>query len=177
MSLALPEGHRRVGVHDKFAVGGVQVDGRVESAAPLDHRRVIVRVRDGDGRDAPQGFYVGEGGLVQQADAVPQHVAIGSVHQQGALPDGEARHAADAGQAGLDSADEVVVFGLERLQGGPLLALVANVLAVILTDEAARRGLRRGRVLRAAGLADVFDELRLCLGHGGYSRDTRGYVE
>ena len=51
LGLALPELDRRVGPHDPLPVGGVQVDRHAaEGPAPLDHRRVVVRVRDGDGR-------------------------------------------------------------------------------------------------------------------------------
>jgi hypothetical protein len=39
--------------------------------------------------------------VVQQGDAVPEHVAAGRLHQQGALADTESRLDPDPGQAGL----------------------------------------------------------------------------
>src|SRR4028118_508490 len=41
--VAVPEDDGRIGAHHPLAVGGVQVDGGVEGAAPLHHRRIVVR--------------------------------------------------------------------------------------------------------------------------------------
>ena len=52
--------------------------------------------------DPARGFERGLGGLVDQENAVPQHIAGGRPHQQDALLDGKRRDSANAGQAGFD---------------------------------------------------------------------------
>ena len=46
--LSRPERDRRRGAHDPVGVVGVQVHGAAEALGPLDHPRVVVRVRDRD---------------------------------------------------------------------------------------------------------------------------------
>src|SRR5437773_4339743 len=66
---SLPELNARSrvrGTHDPFAVGGMQKYLRIESFSPLDHRRVKMRVRNGNGADAAARVHVGNGFVVQQ---------------------------------------------------------------------------------------------------------------
>jgi hypothetical protein len=77
MGLALPVNNDGVGTHDPLAVGGVQVNRCIEGPAPLDHGRVIVRVGDGDSREASEGVHCFNRGRVDQADAIPEQVAGG----------------------------------------------------------------------------------------------------
>jgi len=69
-----------------------------ERVAPLDHRGIVVRVRDRDAGDAAKGAHDLDGGVVDEADAVPQDVAVRRADQQGALGDRERRRGADADQ-------------------------------------------------------------------------------
>ena len=78
LGFAVPEDDGLVGPHDPLPVGGVKVDrDAAEGPAPLDHRGVVVRVRDGDGRDAAQRLDRLDHGFVKQRQAVPQDVACG----------------------------------------------------------------------------------------------------
>ena len=93
-------------------VGGMEVHGHVaEGAAPLHHRRVEVRMRDGDRLEAAEALDQGHGGVIQQRDAVPQDVAVRRADEQRALADGECRLRADADQARLVLAPGIEVAG------------------------------------------------------------------
>ena len=64
--------------------------GHVEAVRPLDHRRVVVRVRDGDrGRGRRSSSTAATAGVVEQRDAVPQTRSAVAGHQQRALADRE----------------------------------------------------------------------------------------
>src|SRR4029079_19647690 len=94
--LAVPEVDPLVGAHDPLAVGGVQVDGRVEGARPLDQRRVVVRVRDRYRGDAAELLDARAELVVEERDAVPEDVAARArrLDEERALADREARLAA-----------------------------------------------------------------------------------
>ena len=122
VGVAVPEPHGVAGAHDPVAVVAVQVDGdAAERLAPVQHRRVVMRMRDGDGRKPAESADQLHRGAVDQADAVPQHVARRRRHQQGALADPELRRGADAEQPGL-VAERVHVGARQPLQRGPALA-------------------------------------------------------
>ncbi len=134
--IAVPELDRRVGPHHPFAVGGVQMNGRVERMRPFDHRRIIMRMRDGDADEAAEPLDDGDRGLVEERDAVPQHVAFFGHHQQRALADGEGGHRADADEARLVLAESVAVAARQRLVRGPRLARGRHELARFIADRA-----------------------------------------
>jgi len=78
------------------------------------------------------------------------------LHQQRALPDAEERLDADAGQAGLVLAQDVLVaLRLQLSEARPLLAGPVDVLALVLADDAASRRLIARSVLDGAYAADV----------------------
>jgi hypothetical protein len=56
----------RAFAHDPFAVGGMQEYFGIESFAPLNHRRVKMRMRNRDGADTAARVYLGDGSIVQQ---------------------------------------------------------------------------------------------------------------
>src|SRR5215469_18477014 len=101
---------------------------------PLYHAGVIVWVRDGDSRDPAQRAHGVDGGAVEEADAVPQDVSTGSLEEQRALTDGEARVGADPRQVGFLGHDLVVMVPAHLLERGPALAVPAHVLALIAAD-------------------------------------------
>ena len=129
------------------AVGGVQVDGRVEGAAPLDHRRVVVRVGDGDRRRArraprPPRRVASSSSVMQSHSTLP----AGALHQQRALADGELRLGADAEQAvALVLRARGVAWRAQLLERRPALAAPADVLPLVLADRAALPAARRSR--------------------------------
>ena len=119
---ARPEADRRRRALDPLALGLVEIDGNAaEGVAPLDHGRVVVRVGDGDGREAAAFVHLGDGLVGDQADAIPQHVAGGRLEQQSALVDGEGRRDAEAGDAiGLiGDLDAVVLLAARRGSASP----------------------------------------------------------
>src|SRR5262245_61819712 len=97
-------------------------------------------VRDGDGRDPAQCLDCGNGGFIQQADAVPQHIPLGGLDEQCTLADGNRWLRPDAGKAVLFQLEDILMCLTQRVECGPLLALPANVLAWVFTDWAVRRG-------------------------------------
>ena len=104
----------------------MDVDRRVaEGAAPLDHRRVVVRVRDRDLGDPAQLLDPRDRRVVDQPDAVPEDVALGRLDQEGPLADAELR-------LGVDRV-EVLLLLLDRV-------LVRRAEAVPASSTAGRRG-------------------------------------
>src|SRR5579864_5166665 len=79
--IAVPEFDRRIGPHHPLAIGGMKVDRRIEGVRPFDHRRIIMRVRNSDADQSAETFDDLKGRLVEQRDAVPQHVAPGGAQQ------------------------------------------------------------------------------------------------
>ena len=65
--LAFPKDDGLVGPHHPLPVGGVEVDRHApEGPTPFDHAGVVVRVRDGDGRDAAQRLDRLDHGFIEQ---------------------------------------------------------------------------------------------------------------
>src|SRR6266567_9464161 len=63
------------GTHDPFAISGVQKYLRIELFSPLNHRRVKMRMRNGNGANAAARVHLGDGLVVQQRDTVPEQIA------------------------------------------------------------------------------------------------------
>ena len=87
---------------DPLLVGARDEDAGVERVGELDVGAVEVRMRHADRVDAAERRAIRcPARLVQQGDAVPQHVAVRGAHQQRPLADRERRLDADADQVGL----------------------------------------------------------------------------
>ena len=93
-------------------------------------------MRDGDGAEAAETLHDLDGRAVDECDAVPEDVAVGSAKQDRALSDGKLRLGADPDQAGLVLAKTVEMPVREPLQRGPSLAAGRNELTLILADRA-----------------------------------------
>src|SRR2546421_395133 len=133
-----PESDGGVVSHHPLPVGLGDVDrGSAERAAPLHHRSVEVRMRERDGRDPPAVPELLHDVAVDQADAVPQHVAVGRGNQQRARPDAERWLRADPDQPEVVADVVTVSLRSHLLQRRPLLPLPADVLALVLADRAA----------------------------------------
>ena len=91
VGLARPVLDHRVVAHHPLAVGLVQQHRALEAVRPFDHRRVVVRVRDRDRGEPAAAVDLRRGRVVEQRDAVPQHVALAVRDEQRALADREAR--------------------------------------------------------------------------------------
>ena len=152
--LAFPQLDERVGAGDPALVVGVQQHRAVEARCPVGHPGVVVRVRDGDrGQPATALDLVGRL-VVEVRHAVPHHEALAGRDEQRALADREPRLGADAGQLGVLA--QLVAMGLRELvEGGPALAVLGDVLALVVADRAPRRRCVRVGELGGAGGADV----------------------
>src|SRR5437870_8031608 len=49
---SFPKLNARTFAHDPFPIGGMQENSRIESFSPLNHRRVKMRMRNGNGANA-----------------------------------------------------------------------------------------------------------------------------
>ncbi len=152
--IAVPEFYRRIRPHDPLAVAGVQIDRDVEGMRPFDHRSVIMRMRDRDADQPAQCLDDGDSGVVEERNAVPQHVALVGRKQQRPLPDGEHRHGADADEILFVLPEAVEMAAFERVVRRPGLTGRRHILAIFVADRAALRRLHRWRELCAAGDAD-----------------------
>ena len=92
--------------------------------------------------------------LVEQRQAVPEHVAARRLHEQRPLADRERRRHADAAQPGHLLADVGAMRTAHLVVRHPALAVLGNVLPLVAADRARRRRLGRLRVLRAARPAE-----------------------
>ena len=146
--LARPQRHRGGGAHDPVGVVGVQVHRAAESLGPLDHPRVVVRVRDRDPGEPAAVLDLGRRVLVEERDAVPHQRAAVEGDEQRSLADRQRRVDADAVEAGV-VADVVVVACPELLGGRPPLSGLGHVLALVLADRTALGRRLRRRVLRS----------------------------
>ncbi len=82
LGLLRPQLETRSGSHDPALVGGVQMDrNAAKRRAPIHHRRVIVRMRNRNRLESAKRLDDFNGRIVDQADAVPQHVAVRRAHQ------------------------------------------------------------------------------------------------
>jgi hypothetical protein len=143
--------------HRPLGVVRMQENGAIEAVGPLDHRGVVMRMRDRNRGDAPAALDRGRGLVVEQRDAVPEEVRVAPGHEECPLPDREGRFGADAEEAGV-VADHVPMVTTEVGECRPLLTRLRHVLARVLADRAA---IRIGSAeLDAAGGADGE------LGHG-----------
>src|SRR5215208_1634368 len=100
-----------------------------------------MRVRNSNGADTAACLDGVHRRIVEQADAVPKHIAVWCLNEQGALTDGEARHCANAGDVRVNVLDPVVKFLLHFRDSRPALPLDPDVLSFVLADGTM---LRRG---------------------------------
>src|SRR5215212_9228727 len=121
---------------------------------PFHQRADCVRMRHGNRTDASARLDRFHRGLIQQADAVPEHIAVGGLNEQCALTDGEARHRTDAGNVRVHVLDAVVKIPLHLGDGGPALPLEADVLSLVFADRAVLRRRVSFRMLHTAGHTD-----------------------
>src|SRR3712207_3293500 len=169
---SFPEHHLRVRAHYPAPVRGVQVNRYpAEGPTPLDQGSVEVGMRARDRDQLACISHSRNRRVVDQANTVPQHVALGRLDQEGLLPDGEARFSTYAHKVRLEWLDNVVVVAAQAPERRPPLSLPVDGLALILAD-CAMRGWPHGRgVLDAATYANVVGHalLRFPTGstHGG----------
>jgi hypothetical protein len=129
------------GSHHPLTIGLVQQDrngaplAAGQSAAPLDHAGVEVRMRDRNRAHLPARPHRFERDVVDQRDHVPEHVSLRRLRKQQALPDPKLRLDTDAEEATILSHLAAILPG-ELLEGQPTLPVEADVLALVLADRA-----------------------------------------
>src|SRR4051794_38341538 len=130
-TIALPEGNRLVGTGNPGAVVGMKEHRHATAgAAPLRHPGEEVRVGDGDRRQTAPTLDLVDRVVIDEADAVPQHIAGRGLDEVGLLTDGKARLSGKSGQTRCDRFDGVAVLAAQLGEGGPALALMSDVLAL-----------------------------------------------
>ena len=153
--LALPELDAAVWLPHPLGIAGVEMDGHIpERSAPIDQRRVEVRMRNGDGAQSAKPIDQGDRGVIDQRDAIPQDVPFRRTQEQCALPDGEFWLGADADEAGLVLAEPVVVRNPQPCQRCPRLPLGRDELALVFAHGAVSWRSFTWRILGTAGRAD-----------------------
>src|SRR5207237_4540753 len=145
--------------------------GRVECPTPLDHRRVVMRVGDGDGPKAAYLLNGFDGRVIEERDAVPEQVALWCGNENRSLADGKRRLGSDPEQTEVVA--HLIPMGLAKIaERCPSLPRPADILPLVLTDRAMPWLVRSGRELNPACRADI--GLRLHVGTDSHSlRETR----
>ena len=95
-----PELDRLVGPLQPLALELMNHDRAAELVRPFDHRCVVVRVRDRDRAQAAARLDEGRH-LVEEGEAVPEHVSGRRLDEERTLADAELRLHADPGQPRL----------------------------------------------------------------------------
>ena len=113
-------------------------------------------MRNGNSSDAARIADIGEGGFIEQADAIPQKIALLCLNQKSSLSYAEARLDGERRQIRLFLPDDGVMAGTQLFQRGPLLPVQPDVLTFVLADRATLRKCGRLGKLRAARDADRF---------------------
>ena len=113
------------------------MDGRVECGRPILHGGVVMRMGDRDGGKAAEASDERLGRLIEQGDAIPQHIALRRTKQKRALVDGEGRHGLQAVETWLMQMPGIAMRRRKVLARQPRLARRGDILALILADRAA----------------------------------------
>jgi asparaginyl-tRNA synthetase len=156
MRRAFPKPNVGIVAHDPRAIGRMQMDwGVMKGAAPFDHGRVVVRVRNGDSANAAERVDALNGSIVEQRHAIPQNISARRLDEKGTLPDRERRLRPDAEKIRSFSLDPIRVIGSQLLERGPLLPVPVHVLPLIVANRTTRRRLLGFAELCAARDANV----------------------
>ena len=135
-----PELHCGVRAHHPLTISCVQMDRHApKRAAPLPHRGVVVRMGDRDRCDAAQALQHIDCGVVNQGDAVPQHIAGRGLRKDCALPDTERWGRLDRRKPRREAAELVAVRAPQCLQRGPGLARSWDELPLVGADRDTHR--------------------------------------
>lgn len=149
-------------------------DTGIESLGELDVGAVEVRVGHTDRVDTAQGGDSPLRVVVEQRDAVPQHIAVRCTDEKRALADRDRRAHTDADEVRFLLPQFVGVVAGQFAHRGPALSPRADVLTLVLADRAVRRRLFRVRVLHGTGHTDPGRHTAGPLSSG--SRQTHGPI-
>ena len=148
--IAVPEHHVPAPLHPLF-VAGVDVDRHpAERLAPVDHRAVVVRVRDRDGATPPSSCTAANRGVVEIGDAVPQQVSALARHQQRALADARTAGRCRCPTARGSPCRARISRPAARISSRVVQTLTVrrHVLPLVLADRAVPQVARRARTAR-----------------------------
>src|SRR5258708_3771111 len=107
------------------------------SSCPISSRGIVMRVRDGDRAQPTQTLDLRDRLIVDQTHTVSEDIALWMLNQQRSLANRKRRLRSNANQPRLMFAKLVAQAILPHLrQCRPLLTLIADILALIVTDRA-----------------------------------------
>src|SRR5215471_16535491 len=105
----------------------MQVDRGIKLLCPLNHGRIEMRVRDGDGLQAAPLLNCCYRVAIQVANTIPQHIALICLEQQGALPDSKRGFRTYAGEMRFVFFEYIMKIAcLQSGKSCPLLSLIPN---------------------------------------------------
>jgi hypothetical protein len=127
---------------------------RVESFSPFDHRRVKMRVRNGNGADAAARVHLGNGVVVEESDAIPEQIPSGRLQEQSTLAYRKFRFGADSQKTWRFFFEAVAMISRQLFERRPFLASVSNKLPFVFANWTVWRRLGFLSKLRSALRAD-----------------------
>src|SRR5262245_37878601 len=95
-----------------------------------------MRMRNSKRGDSPQRTDCFHSGVVQQADTVPEHVAVWGADEKRTLSNCKTRNSTYTRQVWSDFFNTIMTFLLQFRNGCPALTVLPDVLTFILTNEA-----------------------------------------
>src|SRR6266516_744615 len=122
------------GTHDPLAISSVQEYLRVKMVGPIDHRCVKVWMRDRNRTEATARVDFGSGLVIEEGDAIPEHISIGGLQEQSALTYRKFRFCADPEKPWRFFFESVVMISRKPFERRPFLAGVTNKLPFILAN-------------------------------------------
>jgi hypothetical protein len=110
-SFSLPELDDGVGALNPLPVILMHMNGHTaERMTPFNHASNKVGMGDRQARNSTQLLSRLAGGIINEADAVPQYVASGCLHKQRPLTDGESWFCTDPRQSLFQRPEHIVMF-------------------------------------------------------------------
>ena len=111
----------------------------IERGAPLEHRAVIMRMRNCDAAQSAEAGNQFDGRVVDQRNAIPKKIAVRRSQEQGPLPDRKFRDGADADQVRFVLAKTIAMTAAQLFQRRPFLAELRDELPGIAADRTGNR--------------------------------------
>jgi hypothetical protein len=78
-------------------------------STPHDHRRVEVRMRNGDRNDPATALDLGDGGFIYEPDEISENIPVRCFDQVGLLTDSKARFGRNPGDSRLHRVEAIVM--------------------------------------------------------------------
>src|SRR5205807_8407993 len=99
-------------------------------------------MRNSDRADPAPCFHLRDGLLVEQGDTVPEQISVARLQQQRALANGKFGFRANPEKLRCFLFNPIAMICLQLFERGPLLTIVPDKLAFVLTNRTSRGRLR-----------------------------------